>query len=159
MVVLRDRDVVSVADAWGSFQRLGCMCVTHRPCGGWGLDLGQMTHPDLVLVSGSRESLCSHKSYYLGLVVHHVLECLHLRICFVPVWRGLKQNIVSGTLTWSYVYVLSDCLLSMSNSSCLGVTWKTSTAAVILGFCFTVGAHGFTILCSKRAFFCLLCFH
>ncbi len=29
MVLLPDRDVVSVPDAWGSFQWLGCTCDTH----------------------------------------------------------------------------------------------------------------------------------
>lgn len=49
MVLLPDHDVVSFPDAWGSFQKFVCVLYIGRPCGGWGLDLGQMTHPNSVL--------------------------------------------------------------------------------------------------------------
>lgn len=101
----------SVTVMWSVLQTLGdlfkgwALCLLHigRPCGGWGLDLGQMTHPNSVLVQGIFVLilvllLFQKQGSNLGLVVHCVLGVLLLVwMGFVPIWSGLKQNIVART--------------------------------------------------------------
>lgn len=167
MVLPPDHDAVTVPDAWGSFQKAGALCVLHigRPCGGWGLDLGQMTHPNSEFVSRVQGILVltlvlllfQIRGFDLGLVVHRVLEmcaCANM-FCSCLEWTETKYcgRDIKALLTQSYVYLLSNCFVSTSNQSSLRVMWNTSTAALILGFCFTIRADGFTILWSKIGFF------
>lgn len=93
-------------------------------------------------------------------MVHRVLEKFLLVLfvsgaeCNKILWRGRKDTVDLHI----YVYLLSNCFVSTSNQSALWVMWNTSTAAVILGFSFSIRVDGFTILYSERAFYFLFMF-
>lgn len=102
------------------------------------------------------ESLSSYLSYYCFKreVLISEMFVFYLSGC-VLVLSGveLKQNVVAGT--WghcepSHIYC-QTALSPTSSSISLRVLWNTSIAAVVLGFCFTIRADGFTILYSKSA--------
>lgn len=128
MLLLPDHDVVSVPDAWGSFQRLCCVCVTHWQALWWvrlrpGSD------------DSSRLSAClwAQGIFVLilvlllfqmrggsdfGLVVHRVLEmfafgCVDVFYSCLE-WIETKYCVrdINALLTRSYVYLLSNCFVS-----------------------------------------------
>lgn len=128
MVLLPDHDVVSVPDAWGSFQWLGCMCDTRWQALWWvRLRPGSDDSFKLGACLWVQGIFCAHISLYycfkckgLILVWWCTVSLEMFAFARVDVFYSCLEWIetkycgrdITALLTQSYVYLLSNCFVS-----------------------------------------------